>query len=162
MKMTKYIVIAAAAALTVGGVIAFEARATETDSGTVRRPFHGQFLQRAKEKLGLTDDQVAQIKSQLAPEKDTLKALITKLHEARVGLREAIQAPDATEASVRAASAKVASVQADLAVERLKLFGKLSPILTPEQREKVKRFQARLDQLLNKATKKFGEKGSSE
>ena len=97
MKLSKWLLIAVAAALTTGGVIAYEAQAADTGSGAAQRPFRARFLQRAKEKLGLSDDQVAQIKSQLGPEKDTLKSLIGKLHEARVGLRQAIQAPDATE-----------------------------------------------------------------
>ena len=41
----------------------------------------------------------------LKADKDTLTSLISRLHEARVGLRNAIQSSDSTEDSVRAASA---------------------------------------------------------
>ena len=67
------------------------------------------------------------------------------MHEARAGLHEAIRSSDATESSVRAASAQVATVEADLAVERLKLFREISPVLTEQQRKKVEAFQERLD-----------------
>ena len=138
------------------GSLALRAGAAERASGA--RAARGQFLERAKEKLGLTDEQAAQIKTVLVGEKETLKGLVVKLHEARTGLREAIQASEATEASVRAASAKVAAVEADLAVERLKLFGKISPILTEEQRAKVKEFQSRIDDFMDGAIDRLGER----
>jgi Spy/CpxP family protein refolding chaperone len=104
-----------------------------------------------------SDEQVAKLKAELTGEKDTLRSLIFALHTARIALREAIQAPDANETSVRAASAKVAVAEADLAVERLKLYSKIGPILTEEQREKVKVFQAKIDDFLDTAINRIGE-----
>ncbi len=155
MKMSKYLSIIAVSALAIGAFAVYETHAAEA---TGARGFRGQFLERAKEKLGLTDEQVNEIKTQLAGEKEILKSLLTKWHDARVGLREAIQAPDATESSVRVASAKVAAIEADLAVERLKIFSKLSPILTSDQREKVKEFQTRIDDFLDNAITRIGER----
>ena len=106
--------------------------------------------------MNLTDEQKSQIKTSLSGEKETLQRLLTQLHDARKGLRETIQARDATEASVRAASAKVAAVEADLAVERLKLHGKLAPILTDEQRGKLAELEARLDEFLTDAIGRLG------
>ena len=156
MKTSKWMAIGLVAAVGACGTFAFKARAAERTFGA--RAARGQFLERAKEKLGLTDDQAAQIKNALLAEKDTLKGLISKLHDARTGLREAIQASNATETTVRAASAKVAAVEADLAVERLKLFGKISPILTEEQRAKIKEFQSRLDDFVDGAIDRLGER----
>jgi Spy/CpxP family protein refolding chaperone len=155
MKMSKYLSIIAATALTAGGLIVLKTHAAEA---TPAQGFRGEFLERAKEKLGLTDEQVTEIKTQLAGEKETLKSLLTKWHDARMGLREAIQASDATESSVRVASAKVAAVEADLAVERLKLFSKIGPILTADQREKVKEFQSKIDDFLDHAINRIGER----
>ncbi len=152
----KWLLITLAAALGAGGLFAFKTHAAERSSGT--RAMRGQFLERAKEKLGLTADQVSQIKALLLAEKDSLQGTITKLHDTRVGLREAIQAPDATESSVRAASAKVAAVEADLAVERLKLFGKISPILTEKQRDQVKEFQSKIDEFVDGAINRLGDR----
>jgi Spy/CpxP family protein refolding chaperone len=156
MKTSKWLVIGVVAALSAGGLMVFKGRASERP--VAGRSMRGQFLQKAKEKLGLSDDQFSQIKSALLAEKDNLKSLISKLHDARIGLREAIQASDATEASVRAASAKVASAEADLAVERLKLFGKISPILTDEQLDKVKEFQTQVDDYVDGAISHIGER----
>ena len=157
MRTARWLVIAAAAGLlATGGLFTIKAYAAEKPAP--ERGLRGQFLQRAKEKLGLTDEQVTKIKSELKVEKSTLSDLLSRLHEARVGLREAIQATDANETSVRAASAKVAVVEADLAVERLKLYGRIGPILTPEQREKVMEFQTRLDDLLDNRLNHLGER----
>ena len=41
-------------------------------------------FERIRERLGLTDDQVAQIKAQLQPERETLTDLILRLHDAKV------------------------------------------------------------------------------
>ena len=149
-----------AGSLCLGGLAVFKAHAAEQSSSG--RSGRGRFLERAKEKLGLSDDQVSQIKAQLLAEKGNLKDVISKLHDARVSLRDAIQASDATEASVCAASAKVAAVESDLAVERLKLFGKIGPILTDDQREKVKEFQTKIDDYLDGAISHIGERLASQ
>jgi len=157
MKTARWLVITlAAGVLAAGGLFTMEASAAEKPS--LQRGVKSQFLQRAKEKLGLTDDQVAKIKTELKAEKDTLSDLLSRLHEARVGLREAIQTADANETSVRASSAKVAAVEADLAVERLKLYGRISPILTTEQREKIMEFQTRLDDFVDNMVNHLGER----
>lgn len=143
-----------AAALAAGAALGI-ARAAEAARGPLGR---GPWLQRAAEKLGLTDAQRAAIKDVLAAEKDTIKDLLTRMHEARKALREAIRAEDATEASVRAAAARVAAVEADLAVERHKLHRRIAPILTPEQREQIAQWEARLDEWIARAVGQIGER----
>ena len=126
-----------------------------SDTGT---PANGRFFQRMAQRLNLTDDQKARIKTVLRAEKDTLTPLLGQLHAARMDLRAAIQANGANETTVRAASARVAAAEADLAVERLKLYGKLSPILTSEQRDKLKAFRARMDKFLDGALERMNER----
>src|SRR5262249_41677885 len=88
-------------------------------------------------------------------EKDNIRPLMQRMHEARTAVRDAIHAAGATEASVRVAAAKVADVQADLAVERLKLFAKISPILTEEQRAKLKELRSQRAELRDHVMKRF-------
>jgi Spy/CpxP family protein refolding chaperone len=154
--MSKFVIITMAAALTAGGPLLLNAHGADFKSP--QGPLGSQFLERAKEKLGLTDDQLAQIKQQLAGEKETLKSLLTRLQEARTNLRSVIHSPDSNESLVRAASAKVAAVEADLAVERFKLFGKISPILNPDQLEKLKALQSRIDEFIDVAINRIGER----
>jgi periplasmic protein CpxP/Spy len=155
MKLNKILILTMAAALAVGGFTLLNARA---DGGSENQgPVRGRFLQRIKEKLDLTPDQVTQIKAVLKADKDNLTALMSRMHDARMGLREAIRASGATEASVRAASAAVAGVESDMAVERMKLFAKISPILTQEQRGKLADMEQRMDDLADYAIARAGQ-----
>jgi len=151
---TKTIFIITAAAIIAGGFIFSTSLAADNPEAG---PLRGQMFQRLAERLDLTADQKAQIKTILADEKDALKSLLGQLHDARTVLREAIQAGDANESSVRAASAKAASVEADMAVERMKLFSKISPVLTAEQRQKIDGFAQRVDDFADSLIARLGE-----
>lgn len=156
MKTSKSLAPFLAALITLGGILAVHAASPKTTAA--ERPAHGRLLARAKEKLGLTDEQVSQIRAILKEDKQNLMNLFSRMHEARTGLRDAIHSADANESSVRAASAKVANVEADLAVERLKLFGKISPILTADQRAKLQELQAQLDDFVEGLINRMGNK----
>ena len=131
-----------AAALVAGGFTATKTLAAEK-SGAAPAPLLGKFFQRLAARLELTADQRSQIEPILESEREHLKPLLTSLQDARINLRAVIHADGANETSVRAASAKVASAEADLAVERLKISGKIAPILTAEQRQKISELEAR-------------------
>jgi|SRR5579862_5358822 len=146
MKTNKWITLTVATALNVVGLMTTPSLAADANA-----PAHGRFFQRIGERLNLTDDQKAQIKTILRGEKDTLKPLVQQLHAARVNLRAAIQAGDANETAVRAASAKVAAVEADLAVERMKIFAKIAPILTDAQRQQLSEFEQSADNFVDRA-----------
>lgn len=149
MKTIKFLTIISAATLVAGGLIVLNAHAAEKGEGAQHRRFGGgQLLERAKEKLGLSEDQVSQIKTVVGGQRENIADLVARFRDARVGLRDAIQAKDATEESVRAAAAKVAAVESDMAVQRLKLSREISPILTDEQRTKFVELQSHIDGLI--------------
>lgn len=156
MKTIKLLTCAVAGAILVGGLTATKLFAAD-NSSPAATPLRGQILQRIAEKLNLTDDQKSQIKTILSGEKDTLKNLLGQLHDARKNLRAAIQAGDANETSVRNASAKVAGVEADLAVERMKLYGKIAPVLTDEQRRQISDLTQRADDFADSAIARIGD-----
>jgi protein CpxP len=149
----KFLLCSLAAALAVGGFAITHARATEKSAPEMR----GIMFQRIACKLELTDAQKLEVKKVLAGEKETLKPLLAAVADARKNLRAAIRATDANESSVRAASARVAGAEADLAVERMKLFAKLSPILTGEQRAKMSELESRMDGLRDALLARVGE-----
>jgi Spy/CpxP family protein refolding chaperone len=159
MNKTNWFRMTAAAVLSAGLLTTFQSTAADRPA---LRGNRAELAQKAREKLGLSDEQIARIKEVLAADKDTLKDLITRMHDARVTLREAIHAKDATESSVRAAAEKVGAVQSDLAVERFKLHHKISPILTEEQRAKIKQFQGQIDDFLENAVNRLGERLSGQ
>jgi len=155
MKTTKWISITLAAALNLGGWMVTPSLAA---GGAASAPPRGRIMQRIAEKLNLTDDQKAQIKTVLSGEKNTLTVLLGQWHDARKNLRAAIHAGNATEASVRVASARVAAVEADLAVERMKIYGKIAPILTDEQRRQIADFEQRADRFADGVTTRVGDR----
>jgi Spy/CpxP family protein refolding chaperone len=158
MKTSKLLALTLAAALTAGGLFIYTSTSRAADnSATPAIPLRGQILQRIAEKLNLTSGQKSQIKTILAGEKDNLKNLLGQLHDARKNLRGTIQAGDANESSVRAASAKVAAVESDLAVERMKLFGKISPVLTDEQHKQISDFTQRADDFADNVIANIGD-----
>jgi Spy/CpxP family protein refolding chaperone len=150
----KILILTLAAALGAGGLFAIKAHAENAGP----RRSRGALLQKAREHLGITDAQAAQIRDVLKGERETLANLARELHAAHAGLRDTIQKDGSTEADVRAASAKLAKVQADMAVERHKLFGTIKPILTPEQLERLAKMQDKLDDFVDGAISRIEER----
>ena len=137
-----------AAALAACGFATTKTSAAEKSGGM---PMRGKILQRIAERLELTADQKSKIEPIFSGEKERLQPLLAALHHARKNLRAAIHASAANETAVRAASAKAASAEADLAVERMKLYAKLAPVLNDEQRAKLAELEARVDDFASHA-----------
>ena len=94
----------------------------------------------------------------LKDDRETLANLARAVHDGHTKVRDAIQSDNSTDADVRAASAELTRAQADMAVERHKLFGKLKPILTPEQLDKLADMQDRLDGFVDGAISRIEER----
>jgi Spy/CpxP family protein refolding chaperone len=156
MKL-KILACSLAAALAACGLIVTPTLAADNSvDSSAAMPAHGRLLQRIADQLNLTGEQRTRIKAVLAGEKSALAPLIGALHEARNDLRTAIRADDANEASVRAAAARVAAAEADLSVERMKLYGKIAPILTAAQRRQLADLQPRTGNLVDGTESRFG------
>jgi periplasmic protein CpxP/Spy len=139
------------AALTVGGFFAFLAHAgTNEVAGSM---FEGQhrFSRRLTE-LGVTDAQKVQVKSILRSYQPTVGPLVKEVVTERRALRDTIRAQTIDETAIRAEAAKVASLEADLAVQRAHVAHDIRAVLTTGQIQKLKDMQidadARFDGLL--------------
>ena len=152
MKTNKWISVTLVALLNLGGGLTTASLGADTSA-----PAHGGYFHRLAQRLNLTDDQKAQIKAVLRSERDTLRPLLGQLHAARANLRAAIQAAAANETTVRAASAQVAVIEANFAVERMKIFAKIAPILTDEQRQQLSELEQRADDFADRAIARAGE-----
>ena len=139
------------------GLGALLAGRTFAGGGTGTAPAGGKIWARIAQQLELSAEQQAQIKGQFLAEKDRLHGVLEQLHTARLSLRDAIHAPEASESSVRTAAAQVAAAEADLAVERLKLFRGINPILNPAQREKLSAMEQHLDEFVDTAIARLGD-----
>jgi len=95
--------------------------------------------------LGLSTQQQQSVKDVFAQSRPQAAPLMKQLKVERRSLRVLIQADTIDEAAIRAQSAKVAAVEADLAVQRAHVAQQMRAILTPEQVQTFKALQAKRD-----------------
>jgi protein CpxP len=130
-NMGKIVVMVCIAALTAFASIA------QADCGGCGGEHGGKHQQhnfkKIAKKLGLTDAQKAQAKTIFQGNKDVVKPIITNLRAERKNLQALIHADTIDEAAIRAETAKVAGIQADLNVNRAKMGAQFRAILTPAQ-----------------------------
>jgi Spy/CpxP family protein refolding chaperone len=114
----------------------------------------GEHLGFYAEKLNLTDDQKAQVKSILQKEGPAIKPLFQQSHQIDLQLREYAQGTY-NEAKVRALAAQKAQVETELTVQKTRMHNELFQLLTPEQQSQLKQMEAnreaRIEQRIQKA-----------
>lgn len=114
------------------------------NGGPERHHRHHRMMQRLEE-VGVTDAQKEQIRSIMRESRPTMRPLVKQMIQERRALRDAIHATPVNEAAIRAQAARVAQVQADLAVRRAHVSDKVRAVLTPEQAAKLKEMSAKHD-----------------
>jgi protein CpxP len=124
---------------------------------------HERFAEMAK-KLALSDQQKARMKEVFKKNQPQVKPIFAKLITEKREMRTLIQSGSADEAAIRAQAAKVAGVEADLAVQRAQMAKQFRAILTPEQVEKFKAIQkekdAKFDKIREHMHERFDESGA--
>ena len=129
-------------AVAVAGVLGASAWAFQGGEG---RAF---FAERLAE-LGVTSAQKAQVKAILRQHQPTVEPMIHQFVAERRKLRDTIRADAIDEKAIRAQAAKVAGIEADLAVQRAQIVHEIKPVLTPEQIEKLKDMQVDVDERID-------------
>jgi periplasmic protein CpxP/Spy len=135
MKTVRHKVLALAAAAVLAPALLLAAAATTQHT-------HQGFAQHIAQQLGLSADQTQQVQAIMANHKAEMSAQMTQMKTARTALFDAIHADTFGENAVRAASANVAQVEADLAVSRAKMASEVRNVLTPDQQAKAKEMMA--------------------
>jgi periplasmic protein CpxP/Spy len=97
-------------------------------------------------RLNLTDAQRDQVKSLMQSHQSDMKALGDRAAAARAALQSAISADVVDEGLIRARSADLAAVEADMAVAQARLRSEIFQILTPDQQAQAKQAQADMQQ----------------
>ena len=92
--------------------------------------------------LDLSDAQKQQVRDITQRHRQQMQPAMQRLQEAMQAQRAAINQVPANEAAVRQASAALAAVQADMAVDEARLHADIFSILTVEQQEKAKQLEA--------------------
>ena len=124
---------------------------------------HERFAEMAK-KLALSDQQKTQMNEIFKKNQPQVKPIFTKFIAEKREMRTLVQSGSADEAAIRAQAAKVAGVEADLAVQRAQTAKQFRAILTPQQVEKFKAIQkekdARFDKTRGHMREGFDEPGA--
>jgi Spy/CpxP family protein refolding chaperone len=94
------------------------------------------------QRLNLTDSQTDQVKAIMDSHRDEMKALGDRARAAHDALEAAVTADTVDDTTIRAKSADVAAVDADLAVERARVRAEIFGILTDAQRSEAKQMAA--------------------
>jgi protein CpxP len=141
----KFLVTAAALLATVGfGLPRADAR-VENDG-----PRQGHYLKKIVTELGLTAEQQQEIRGIIRKNRPQAQPIRQQLITERRALRALVQAQTVDEAAIRAQSAKVGALEADMAVQRAHTAHELRAVLTPEQVEKFKALQKKRDLKLDR------------
>jgi Spy/CpxP family protein refolding chaperone len=128
---------------------------------------HGDFAPRlfaqVSQALDLTDDQTAKVKDVLRSHSDEIKAQMRSWGAARRALRDAMMTLPADENAIRAAAEQVGQSQANGALLLARIRAEIDPILTPDQKDRLQKFQSRTGQHTERAVQSFDNflKGSS-
>ena len=88
--------------------------------------------------LNLTESQREQVRAIVEPREAETRAIGERAMAARQALHAATTSASFDEGLVRARAAELASVEADLAVSRARIYADVFQILTPEQQAKAK------------------------
>jgi len=118
----------------------------------------GMFGPMLMQRLNLTEAQREQVKSVLDSHRDEMKALADRSFAARRGVQAAVTAEQFDESAVRARSAEVAAVDADMAVLQARVHAEVWRLLTPEQQKEAAALQARMDQRRDAGPGRRGER----
>jgi protein CpxP len=156
-RNTKIIAITASiAAAAMTGFSTYVAHAGTTEATPAKGRFAAKLAQ-----LGVTGAQRAQVKDILRKYQPTVGPMVRHLVDARRALRDTIRAGTVDESAIRAQAAKVASLEADLAVQRAHVSHDIRGVLTPEQIETLQEMQvdtdARIDAGLSRIAKHIAE-----
>lgn len=122
--------------------MAFSQKIVRTQAGE----FHGgiaHMLGFYADYLDLTDAQQAQMKDILAKEKPTIQPLMQQLAQAHQQMSQLEEAGTFDEAKVRALASQQSQTMTELMVQKARIKSELVALLTPDQKDKLAKFEAR-------------------
>jgi Spy/CpxP family protein refolding chaperone len=98
------------------------------------------------DQLNLSDAQRDQIRSAVDSRRDEVRMLVERATPARQALDAAAMSQTFDEATIRARSAELATIDADMAVTRARIFTEVVKVLTPDQRKQLDALRAQMEQ----------------
>jgi protein CpxP len=110
------------------------------------------------DRLNLSDAQRSQVKSVLQAHRGDIKAVGDRAFAAHKALEAVISADTVDESAIRARSADVATIEADMAVMRAQIRAEVWQILTPDQQQQAKTLQAQMEQRMEQGRQQHQKK----
>lgn len=101
------------------------------------------------EALGLSEEQRQQVKEIFKENQPRIHPLIKQLLVEKRALRDLLQSDSVNEEAIRLQAKNVATVQADIAVQRAQIYKAVQGVLNHEQIKKFKELQEERDQRLD-------------
>ena len=112
------------------------------------------------ERLDLTSDQRDRVRQIVDSHRDEQRALGDRAMKAHEALQEAITGTF-DESAIRARSADVAAVDADMAVAQARVYNEVLQILTSEQQQKLKTLQSEMKQRRSQMQQRRADRGAT-
>ncbi len=109
--------------------------------------------------LDLTDAQHEQVKATMEAHKASFDGQRDKMAAARKALHVAVTAATFDEATVRQKAADVATLEADGAVLRAKVYSEVWALLTPDQQAKATALEAQREQRMGERRQRLEQRG---
>ena len=122
---------------------AFSQTVVKTGMGHHGGGFSARMLGFYSDYLDLTDAQQAQMKDILTKEKPTIRPLIQQLAQGHQQMRQLEQAGTFDETKVRAVASQQTQAMTELLVQKARIKSELMAVLTPDQKDKMAKFEAR-------------------
>lgn len=130
--------------------IGFNVQLSHAFIGHERSGLFGWPMPRFMKHLDLTDEQKQEIKEVLQEKQPMIQPMLKELATERRALRDLLQAETIDEPAIRTQAAKVAAIEADLAVERAHMHRAIYSLLTPEQQQRFKELQIKRDRRVDR------------
>ncbi|MGC2196676.1 MAG: Spy/CpxP family protein refolding chaperone [Terriglobales bacterium] len=143
-------------AVAICAAVAFSQTVVKTAQGPGHRGggFGGHMLGFNADYLDLTDAQQAQMKDILAKEKPTFRPLMQQLAQGHQQMRQFEQAGAFDEAKVRAIATQQSQAMTEMMVQKARIKSELMAVLTPEQKDKMAKHEARREARFQKHMRK--------
>jgi protein CpxP len=162
-----------AALLACSPAFAFGGAPAFADSGPGGPPMHGHWrhhhdqewcghargpMARWAEELELTEKQEHAIRGIFQENQAAFRPLMDKYFAERRDMRALTVADKIDEPAIRRQATRLASTEADLAMQRAKMSSKIRAVLTPAQVKKFQEIQARRDRRIDRFRERRGER----
>ena len=111
---------------------------------------NGLPLKKLAAALALSPQQKQQVKDIFEENRTRMQPIVEQLDTERRVLRELVQSASFDEAAIRAQAAKVAPLEADMLVQRARMWHEVHGILTPEQVKKLRAIREKKERRFDK------------